>query len=46
MSHEIGVKWKIRIKKAEMGKIEIEVVGMDLDTTKKWFDELQKKYIG
>lgn len=41
MSHEVCVAWKIKLKK---GIIEIEVVGMNPEIVKKWFDELEKKY--
>lgn len=48
MSHEIGVAWKIKVKRS--GKtgypdIEIEVVGITPRDTKAWFDELEKKYL-
>jgi hypothetical protein len=42
MGNEVGVNWKIKVKS---GDFEVEVVGMNPDTTKKWFDELEKKYL-
>jgi hypothetical protein len=42
MSHEIGVAWKIKVKD---GDVEIEVIGMQPDKVKQWFDELEKKYL-
>jgi len=41
MSHEVGVAWKIKVK---AGNNEIEVVGMNPNAVKKWFDELEKTY--
>lgn len=41
MSHEVGVRWKIKVK---VGDNEIEVVGMHPTRVKKWFDDLEKKY--
>lgn len=42
MSQEIGVAWKIKVRRAEL---EIEVVGKYPDQTKEWFDELAKKHL-
>jgi hypothetical protein len=42
MSEEKGVNWKIKVRD---GDVEIEVVGLTADTTKKWFDELEKTYL-
>ena len=44
MSHEVEVGWKIKVKRAA-GQVEIEVVGMNAEKTKAWFDELEKKYL-
>jgi len=41
MSRETGVRWKIKVK---AGANEIEIIGMNSEQTKKWFDELEKKY--
>jgi hypothetical protein len=43
MSHEVGVAWKIKVKD---GDVEIEVIGLTPEIVKKWFDELEKKYLG
>lgn len=47
MSREVGVAWKIKVKKVFANKAvkEIEVVGMNPRDTKAWFDELEKKYL-
>jgi len=42
MSQEVLARWKIRVK---VGDKEIEVIAGDLHTAKKWFDELEKKYL-
>jgi hypothetical protein len=45
LSKEVGIDrpiiWKIRVKR---GGIEVEVVGMNPEMTKKLFDEIAKKY--
>lgn len=42
MSKDISAAWKIRVKE---GDVEVEVVGMNPEATKKLFDELAKKYL-
>ena len=46
MSHEVGVAWKIKVKRV-VGKVEreVEVVGMNYERVKAWFDELEKKFL-
>ena len=45
MSHEVGVAWKIKVRRGRVPNVEIEVVGMNPDTTKALFEELAKKYM-
>jgi len=42
MSEQKGINWKIKVKTPDA---EIEVIGLVPDLTKKWFDELEKKYL-
>jgi hypothetical protein len=41
VSHE-GIAWKIKVKS---GDKEIEVIGLTPEMVKKWFDELEQKYM-
>ncbi len=43
MSEKASVNYKIKVKR---GEVEIEVIGLIPQTTKAWFDELEKKYLG
>jgi hypothetical protein len=42
MPNEPAITWKIKVKD---GDVEVEVVGMNPEFVKKWFDELEKKYL-
>lgn len=41
--NEVSVNYKIKVKRND---VEIEVIGVIPQTTKAWFDELEKKYLG